>query len=83
MLDIQDVFIKKYWKEEDILFYFHFQDDIAIRQIEITSRGKKLLSLNNLVESDSMLCDQKLSELDLENNDFITREEFEENWQAK
>jgi len=31
---MQEVFIKKYWNEDDILFYMHFQNGDAVRQIE-------------------------------------------------
>lgn len=31
---MDDCFIKKYWKEENILFYLHFHNKIAVRQLE-------------------------------------------------
>jgi hypothetical protein len=80
---MKEVFIKKYWDEEGVLFYLHFQGETAVRQIEITSKDKKLLSLSNPVKSGSMLYDQKLNELELKSEDFITKEEFEKAWQDK
>lgn len=76
----EEVFIKKYWDEEDVLFYLHFQNNEAIRQIEITSTSKLKLTANNPINGDSMLYDQSLDELDLEESDFITKEEFNEAW---
>ncbi|RKR05245.1 hypothetical protein C8C83_4584 [Flavobacterium sp. 90] len=75
-----EVFVKKYWDEEDVLFYIHFQDDEAVRQIEVKSEEKICLTLEEPIKEESMLYDQKLSELDLEESDFITEEEFNQFW---
>jgi hypothetical protein len=77
---MKEDFIKKYWAEENILFYIHFQDDEAIRQIEIKSEEKIYLSLEEPIKGEYILYDQKLYELDLEESDFITREEFDLAW---
>ncbi len=79
----KEIFIKKYWDEEGILFYLHFQDGKALRQIEETSTGKVYLTSENSVKGASMLFDQDLKDLDLEKKDFITKEEFEETWNKK
>lgn len=75
-----DVYVKKYWAEDDVLFYLHFSDGEAVAQIEITSTGKVFLSSANPSENDSMLYDQSLDELDLEQDDYITKEEFDIAW---
>ena len=77
---MKEDFIKKYWEEEDVLFYIHFQNDEAMRQIEIRSDEKIYLNLEEPIKGESMLYDQKLYELDLEEVDFITREEFDLTW---
>ncbi len=41
-----NVYIKKYWEEEDVLFYLHFINNIAIRQIEITPTETRRMSLD-------------------------------------
>jgi len=64
---MKEVFVKKYWDEEDILFYLHFQNGEAIAQVEITPEGRAFLSLEN-------------PGLDLEDKDFITKEEFYRIW---
>jgi hypothetical protein len=76
-----DFFVKKYWDEEDILFYLHFHDKKAVRQIEITSKGKHSLSSENPTQGNSMLYDQSLENLDLKESDFISKQEFENIWQ--
>ncbi|MET0946389.1 MAG: hypothetical protein ABWY22_13335 [Flavobacterium sp.] len=78
---MKEDFVKKYWEEEGLLFYIHFQNDIAVRQIEVKSEEKIYLSIDEPISGDSMLYDQLLYELDLEENDFITREEFNQIWE--
>jgi hypothetical protein len=80
MKNIKNIFIKKYWDEEDVLFFLHFQNGKAIKQIEITPASKLLLTLNNPLSGSSMLYDQSLDELDLIESDFITEEEFNKAW---
>jgi hypothetical protein len=31
-----NIYIRKEWEEENIIFYLHFQNDEAIRQVEIS-----------------------------------------------
>lgn len=77
---MQELFVKKYWDEENILFYIHFRDGEAIRQIEETSKGRVLLTSENPHNGESMLYDQPLEELKLNDSDFITEEEFNKIW---
>ena len=77
---MQELFVRKYWDEEDVLFYLHFQNGEAIEQVEITPNGKVFLSLENFGKDTSMLYDQSLDDLDLEDKDFITKEEFYRIW---
>lgn len=65
-----EVFIKKYWDEEDVLYYLHFVDGVAVEQIEITPTGKKFLT------EKSEIYDQSLEELDLKPEDIIEAKEF-------
>jgi len=77
---MKEVFVKKYWDEEDVLFYLHFQNGEAIRQIEITSNTKQKLTSSNPLNGDSMLYDQSLDELDLKESDYITESDFNKIW---
>lgn len=77
---MQELFVKKYWDEENILFYIHFRDGEAVRQIEETSKGRVLLTSENPHKGESMLYDQSLDELELNDSDFITEDEFNEIW---
>lgn len=77
---MKEVFVKKYWEEEDVLFYLHFQDNEAVRQLEITPTSKLKLTLNSPINGESILYDQTLDELELQESDFITEEDFNKIW---
>jgi hypothetical protein len=77
---MKETFIKKNWEEESVTFYLHFQDNVSVRQIEISPSGIKYLSIENPFEDDSLLYAQSLEELDLDSSDIITKEEFEIAW---
>ncbi len=77
---MHELFVKKYWKEEDVIFYLHFQNGEAVRQIEITSNEKIFLSSEDPQHGDSMLYDQSFDDLDLQESDFISEEEFNKVW---
>ena len=77
---MKEVFIKKYWADEEITFYVHFKDDAAIRQIEVSPLGTKYLSTTKLVNGESILYDQGLNQLSIDGKDLITREDFELIW---
>ena len=76
-------FIKKYWADENVLFYIHFENEIAIRQIEISSLNKIKLTIENPINGDSILFDQELKYLELEEKDYISEKEFNLIWELK
>ncbi|WP_080780249.1 hypothetical protein [Chryseobacterium phocaeense] len=80
---MQELFVKKFWEEENIWFYMHFQNEEAIRQIEINPKGKVFLTLEYPQQGESMLYDQSFKDLDLNDSDFITKDEFDEIWNNK
>lgn len=42
--NMKEVFVKKKWEEEHVLFYLHFENNIAVRQIEVTRDSKVFLT---------------------------------------
>ncbi len=80
---MKETFIKIYWSEEDIFFYYHFKDEEVVRQIEIFKGNKVYLTINNPVQGESFLFDQNLTDFELNEEDFITKQEFEEIWGNK
>ncbi len=83
MLCVGAIYVRKKWEEEDITFYIHFQNNEAVRQIELSSKGKIFLTLENPLQGESMLLDQSIEYLDLEKQDFITEQEFNFIWEEK
>lgn len=77
---MEEVFIRKYWEDEKILFYIYFRNGQAIKQIEISENGKIFLSADNPQNGESMLYDQSISDLDLDEDDFINDEIFSKAW---
>lgn len=76
---MKETFVKKYWDQEDILYFLHFKDNDAVRQIEIS--GGKMLFLNIDNRDDAKLIyDQSLDELELNEDYCITGDEFEVAW---
>ena len=73
-------YIKKYWDEEKIMFYLCFEGEEAIKQIEVTANGTIYLSKDHPIKGECFLYDQKLSDLELKEGDFISEKEFEEKW---
>ena len=80
---MKEQFLKKYWAEEHILFFVHFRDGKAVRQIEATSERKVFLTIENPVDGDSSLYDQHLDDLGAGPKDFITKEEFDRAWDKR
>nr|WP_321379320.1 hypothetical protein [uncultured Bacteroides sp.] len=77
---MDDIFIKKKWDEENIVFYIHFKNNVGVRQLEVYPNEKRYLSESNPFYKDSGLCDQSLETLDLEERDFIDEMEFDNVW---
>ena len=75
---MKDVYVKKYWEEEGILFYILFENEGAARQIEVKLESRIFLDLDNPIQDDSMLYDQGLSDLELTDNDIISEDEFDQ-----
>lgn len=75
-----DLYIKKFWNEEGIMFYLHFQDDIIIEQIEIQGMRKVCLDEKHPCQGEYSLADVTFSELDIEDPIYITKQEFDAVW---
>jgi hypothetical protein len=76
-----ETFIKKYWDEGDVLYYLHFTGNDAIRQIEITEDNKVYLDIDEPVQA-LYIYDQNLEDLELDEEDFISKKEFDEAWRG-
>ncbi len=80
---MKDIYTKYYWDEGDILFYHHFRDNYAIKQIEIRKDKTIFISEENPIQGEDMLYDGKFEDLEVTDDQFITKKEFEEMWSKK
>ena len=80
---MNEVYIKKRWEEDNVIYFIHFRNNIAIRQIEIYPDKEFYLSSSNPIIEDSMLYDQSIETLDIEYSDIISKDEFESIWNKK
>ncbi len=79
---MENVYIKYYWEEEDILFYFHYKDDWAVALLEITKGYRIRLTEDEPDNGNLELTDQPLSEAELKPEHYISEEEFRKAWEA-
>lgn len=80
---MKNIYLKKYWEEDHITFYLHFQNDEAVKQVEITPYGKTFLSIDNPINGESCLYDQNIEDLQIEEDDYISEEEFDTVWNTR
>ena len=77
---MEELFVKKYWDEQDMLFYLHFIGEEAVRQIQKSGDSVIYLSTEQPEQGDAFLYDQSLFDLDIEDEELISKEEFEAEW---
>jgi hypothetical protein len=78
-----NIYFKRYWEEEGILFYLHFRNGWPCRQIEIHSDKRLFMSEEHPQCGEFFLCDQPLSELDTNELNEIEEKEFERVWNTQ
>ena len=76
----EDTYLRGYLEEDDVCFYYHFKGETAIRQIEIYPDRVIKLSVQHPIVDDSFLCDQNLSDFEVDASSYISKEEFEDLW---
>ena len=76
---MENVFVKYYWDEEDTWYYVHYVDGWAVRQIELSPEGNSYLTKEN-AEDYEVMADQQLDKDELQPDNFISPQEFEEAW---
>ena len=75
---MKEVFAKTYDKRIGILFYFHIQNNILERQIEIRGDGKYFFDRNNHISGKELINDIFLNDYEI-----ISKSEFELIWNNK
>lgn len=73
-----EIFFRKYWKEGNTIYYIHFKNGIAIRQIEINENKIVCLSEQDSFYKEYFLYEHSFDELeDVKPEDLISKEEFD------
>ena len=66
--------------EEALWIYQHYQDQYAVRQVNVYPTQTIYLSTKKPIEGKDFLNDQPLDRIDIGMIEFITKEEFEKVW---
>ena len=77
-----DKYIKKSFDDlgYEIQMYLHFHGAFAVQQIEVSDNGVMKLDESNPVIGDAFLYDQTYSDIEWDEKDFISKEEFDNVW---
>jgi hypothetical protein len=78
--DMKDTYLKGYWAEETLWIYQHYEDQYAIRQINMFPNEIKFFTVESSMQGKDGLGDQPLDTVDTSMVEFISKEEFEEVW---
>lgn len=77
---MEDLYIKKYWDEENIMYYFHVHNDVVVRQIEIQDGEKNCSDIAHSLQDNASIADICFSEMEIDNPAYVTRQEFDSVW---
>ena len=75
-------FIKKYWEEDNEMYYFHIENGYVEREIILDKNKNEYIKLSKVVQQrkEYFLCDQPLDSVEWDILDYISEEEFETVW---
>lgn len=80
---MKELFIKEYWEEGHVLYYFHVRNDMVVRQIEMTIQHTFYFDVDNPLQGEYFMCDVPLSELERDGWHYISEEEFDSKWNER
>ena len=80
---MQKHFTKINWMQKDMWLYNHFQDQVAVQQIVIAPEGKFFMTAEHPFQGEYGLYDQLLDDLELQESEFISAEEFYSVWKNR
>jgi len=80
---MKETYLKGYWAEENLWIYQQYQDQYAVRQVNVYPTETKFLSVENPIQGNDFLDDQPLDRIDTNMVEFISKEEFENVWNTK
>ena len=82
---MEKYFIKKYWDEDNEMYYFHIENRNVIRQIVINYNSGLVVKLSQETTNfeEYILCDQILNLVEWQDSEYISEVEFENIWNKK
>mgnify|MGYP001792218867 CR=1 FL=1 len=84
-MEMKKIYVKHFFEEENIWFFYEIIDGWACRQVEIWPNESRFLSEKIPHHKDSMLADQKFEDLNstFDEKNFISAQDFEEQWNKR
>lgn len=82
---MKPIYIKRYWDEDNEMYYFHIENRNVIRQIVINYNSGSVVKLSQETTNfeEYVLCDQILNLVEWQDSEYISEAEFENIWNKK
>lgn len=82
---MKTIYIKRYWDEDNEMYYFHIENGNVIRQIVINYNSGLVIKLSQETPhfDEYILCDQILEHIEWRDSEYISEVEFENIWNKK
>ncbi len=82
---MKPIYLKRYWDEDNEMYYFHIENRNVIRQIVINYNSGLVVKLSQETTNfeEYILCDQILNLVEWQDSEYISEVEFENIWNKK
>ena len=82
---MKPIYLKRYWDEDNEMYYFHIENKIVIRKIVIYYNSGLVVKLSQETTNfeEYILCDQILNLVEWQDSEYISEVEFENIWNKK
>lgn len=82
---MKPIYLKRYWDEDNEMYYFHIENKNVIRQIVINYNSGLVVKLSQETTNfeEYILCDQILNLVEWQDSEYISEVEFENIWNKK
>ena len=82
---MKPIYLKRYWDEDNEMYYFHIEYRNVIRQIVINYNSGLVVKLSQETTNfeEYILCDQILNLVEWQDSEYISEVEFENIWNKK
>lgn len=82
---MKPIYLKRYWDEDNEMYFFHIENRNVIRQIVINYNSGLVVKLSQETTNfeEYILCDQILNLVEWQDSEYISEVEFENIWNKK